>query len=228
MLKDLHFGEAVYGFGAGLFFLGYCACGIPVALLQQRFGARRILALTALCWGLTSAGMILVSSPTEFYVLRFLLGAFEAGFYPGVILYFASWFNARRRTRNFSIFHSAAICAPVAIGLIGGFALDHMNDWLSVTGWRWMFLLESVPTVLLGYVVLRFLPDGPQSATWLTANEQNLIQTDLNSERRSETLDPTKHSLFANPMVWLLSAAYFCILSANTAPSFYTLVYVRQ
>jgi MFS family permease len=221
MLTDLHFGEAVYGFGAGLFFLGYVAFGIPAILLQRKLGARRLIAAIAVGWGTTSVAMVFASNPIAFYLLRFLLGAFEAGFYPVVILYFATWFTTRRRTRNFSIFHSAAICSTVVVGLSGGFILDHMSGWLSVAGWRWMFLVQAVPTIVLGGLVLYILPDGPHSAAWLSPEQRRLIQADLDSERSPETAGPDEHSILANPMVWLLSTIYFCILAANSALSFY-------
>jgi MFS family permease len=190
-------------------------------LLQRKWGARRLIAAIAVGWGTTSVAMVFASNPIAFYLLRFLLGAFEAGFYPGVILYFATWFTTRRRTRNFSIFHSAAICSTVVVGLSGGFILDHMSGWLSVAGWRWMFLVQAVPTIVLGGLVLYILPDGPHSAVWLSPEQRRLIQVDLDSERSPETAGPDEHSILANPMVWLLSTIYFCILAANSALSFY-------
>ncbi len=221
MLSDLHFGEVVYGFGAGLFFLGYVVFGIPAIMIQRKIGARLTIAAIAIGWGVTSVAMIFATNPISFYLLRFLLGVFEAGFYPGVILYFASWFNTRRRTRNFSMFHSAAICSTVVVGLSGGFILDHMSGWLSVAGWRWMFLVQAAPTIVLGGLVLYILPDGPRSAPWLSPEQRSLIQADLDSERTPETAGPDKCSILTNPMVWLLSAIYFCILAANSALGFY-------
>ncbi len=221
MLSDLHFGEIVYGFGAGLFFLGYVVFGIPAIMIQRKIGARLTIAGIAIGWGVTSFAMIFASRPITFYLVRFLLGLFEAGFYPGVILYFANWFTTRRRTRNFSIFHSAAICSTVVVGLSGGLILDHMSGWLSVAGWRWMFLVQALPTIVLGGLVLYILPDGPHSAAWLSPDQRSLIQADLDSERTPETAEPNKHSILGNPMVWLLSAIYFCILAANSALGFY-------
>jgi MFS family permease len=222
MLSDLHFSEIVYGFGAGLFFLGYVVFGIPSTLIQQRLGARKTIAAIAIGWGATSLAMTLVNSPPVFYFLRFLLGAFEAGFYPGVILYLNLWFPAQRRTRNFSIFHSAAICSTVAVGLTGGFILQHMSGLLSLQGWRWMFLVQAAPTLLLGCLVPFVLSDSPATASWLSAEERELIQSDLARDRQRSSAGADHHGpLLANPVVWVLFAAYFCILTANTALSFF-------
>ncbi|MBP0595014.1 MFS transporter [Paraburkholderia sp. LEh10] len=222
MLSDLRFSETVYGFGAGLFFLGYVLFGVPSSMVQQRIGARRTLAAIALGWGMTSVAMMFVKSVGMFYVLRFLLGAFEAGFYPGVILYMNAWFPAKRRTRNFSIFHSAAICSTVAVGLSGGVVLQHMSGLGGVAGWRWMFLIQAVPTVVMGVLALAVLPDGPGAARWLTAQQRRLVQHDLDADGE-RTAAPAVHasSWFANPVIWVLSAIYFCILAANAALSFF-------
>jgi sugar phosphate permease len=229
MLSDLHFSETVYGFGAGLFFLGYVVFGIPSTMAQQRLGARRTISVIAIGWGLTSIAMTFVRSVPLFYLLRFLLGAFEAGFYPGVILYLNLWFPTKRRTRNFSIFHSAAICSTVAVGLSGGFVLQHMSGMLSLAGWRWMFLVQAVPTLLLGCLVLFVLSDGPATASWLSPEERLLIEADLARDRKRASAEMgQQQSLLANPVVWVLLAVYFCILSANTALSFFIPTILRD
>jgi MFS family permease len=222
MVSDLHFSETVYGLGAGLFFLGYVVMGVPCTAIQQRLGARTTISAIAIGWGLTSVAMTFVSSPGMFYALRFLLGAFEAGFYPGVILYFNEWFPTKRRTRNFSIFHSAAICSTIAVGVSGGFVLEHMSGILGFAGWRWMFLLQAVPTVLLGCVTVVVLPDGPATARWLSERDRALITQSISEDRQKGAVS-TSHSsgLLANPMVWVLAGIYFCILTANTALGFF-------
>jgi len=222
MLSELHFSETIYGFGAGLFFLGYVVFGVPSSMMQQRIGARTMLSAIAMGWGVASVAMMFVRSAGTFYALRFLLGAFEAGFYPGVILYLNQWFPARRRTRNFSIFHSAAICSTVAVGLSGGFVLEHMSGFLSIAGWRWMFLIQAVPTVLIGGVGFAVLPDGPGGARWLSSQQRRLVQEDLERDSKAApSAHGTNTPLLTNPIVWLLSAAYFCILAANAALSFF-------
>jgi MFS family permease len=222
MLSDLHFSETVYGLGAGLFFLGYVVLGVPSSMVQQRVGARTTISAIAFGWGVTSVAMMFVKSAGMFYVLRFLLGAFEAGFYPGVILYLNQWFPSKRRTRNFSIFHSAAICSTVAVGLSGGFVLDHMSGQWGVAGWRWMFLIQAIPTVLMGCLAFVVLPDGPDTARWLSAQQRRLIQDDVARDVAGVASAASRSgSLLANPVVWVLSAAYFCILAANAALSFF-------
>ncbi|HEV3104416.1 MAG TPA: MFS transporter [Trinickia sp.] len=228
MLSDLHFNEIVYGLGAGLFFLGYVVFGIPTGLVQQRIGARRTISAIVIGWGATSVAMIFVSKPIPFYVLRFLLGAFEAGFYPGVILYFNSWFPTKRRTRNFSIFHSAAICSTVVVGLSGGFALEHLSGVLSLAGWRWMFLVQAAPTLLIGLLVWFVLPDSPATAPWLSPEERTLIENDLARDRGPAASGTETRPVFTNPVVWVLVLTYFSILTANSALSFYIPTILRE
>lgn len=223
MLPDLGFSETVYGFGAGLFFLGYVVMGMPSSMIQNRVGARATISAIALGWGVTSVAMMFVKSTAMFYGLRFLLGAFEAGFYPGVILYLNQWFPTQRRTRNFSIFHSAAICSTVAVGLTGGFVLDHMSGLWGLAGWRWMFLVQAVPTILLSGVVFAVLPDGPDTARWLSEGQRRLIRMDLERDRKRFISPATRStSLLSNPVTWVLAATYFGILTSNSALSFFT------
>jgi len=223
MLPDLGFSETAYGFGAGLFFLGYVLLGVPSAMVQRRAGARLTISVIALGWGATSVAMIFVQSTGMFYALRFLLGAFEAGFYPGVILYLNQWYPTQRRTRNFSIFHSAAICSTVAVGMTGGFVLDHMSGLFGVAGWRWMFLVQAVPTMVLAWVAFVVLPDGPATARWLSEGQRRLILADL-ARDAGQSVSPAGKpvSLLASPMTWVLAAIYFGILTANSALAFFT------
>jgi len=224
MLSDLRFGETVYGFGAGLFFLGYVIFGVPSTLLQQRIGAKRMISAIVIGWGLTSLTMMLVTNVTMFYVLRFLLGAFEAGFYPGIILYLNQWFPSKRRTRNFSIFHSAAILSPLVVGMSGGFILHHLDGLMALAGWKWMFLLQAAPTLVIGAIAMFYLPNDPASASWLSRQECELIQADLQRDRDSvkeEVNHQPGRSLVFNPIIWALIIAYFCILTANSALAFF-------
>lgn len=229
MLSDLKFSETVYGLGAGLFFVAYVLFGVPASIAQRRFGARRVLSGVAACWGLTSMAMMFVKTESEFYALRLLLGMFEAGFYPGVVLYFNSWFAGRRRARNFSIFHSGAVCSTVAVGLTGGFILGNMNGVAGFEGWRWMFLAQAVPTVLLALVAFRILPDRPDNARWLSPRQSLLINQDLRSSPElTHESDAEPGRLIFNRSVWILSAVYFCIMVATTALVFFTPTIVRE
>ncbi|SAL86607.1 MFS transporter [Caballeronia terrestris] len=187
MVVDLRFSETVYGLGAGLFFVGYVLFGVPTTMLQKKFGARAVLAGVAGAWGVTSVAMTFVNSAPTFYALRFLLGVFEAGFYPGVVLYFNAWFPGKRRTRNFSIFHSGSLFSTVTIGLTGGFVLEQLNGLAGFHGWRWMFFTQAIPTIVLACVAFAILPDLPGSAKWLSARQRELVENDL--RKNAETMD---------------------------------------
>ncbi|PRX32946.1 sugar phosphate permease [Paraburkholderia sp. BL18I3N2] len=228
MVVDLRFSETVYGLGAGLFFVGYVLFGIPTTMLQKRFGAHTVLAGIAGAWGLTSVAMTFVDSAPTFYALRFLLGVFEAGFYPGVVLYFNAWFPGKRRTRNFSIFHSGSLFSTVTIGLTGGFVLEHMNGLAGFQGWRWMFFAQAIPTVVLACVAFMILPDLPRRAKWLSARQRALVEDDLrqNAEAINDTDDD--RPLLLNPAVWILSAAYFSLLAATAALFFFSPTILRE
>ena len=229
MVVDLQFSETVYGLGAGLFFVGYVLFGVPTTILQKKFGARAVLAGIAFAWGLTSVAMTFVNNAPTFYLLRFLLGVFEAGFYPGVVLYFNAWFAGERRTRNFSIFHSGSLFSTVTIGLTGGFVLEHMNGMAGFEGWRWMFFAQAIPTVVLACVAFMLLPDLPRGARWLSAREQTLVEDDLrhHAEMMNDTGDDER-PLLRNPAVWILSAAYFCLLAATAALFFFSPTILRE
>ncbi|SAK71195.1 MFS transporter [Caballeronia catudaia] len=229
MVVDLQFSETVYGLGAGLFFVGYVLFGVPTSMLQKKFGARAVLAGIAGAWGLTSVAMTFVNSAPTFYALRFLLGVFEAGFYPGVVLYFNAWFAGKRRTRNFSVFHSGSLFSTVTIGLTGGFVLEHMNGLASFEGWRWMFFAQAIPTVVLACVAFMMLPDVPRSAKWLSARQRMLVEDDLrmNAETTNDS-GADERPLLLNPAVWILSAAYFCLLAATAALFFFSPTILRE
>ncbi|TDN57907.1 MFS transporter [Paraburkholderia sp. BL10I2N1] len=229
MVVDLRFSETVYGLGAGLFFVGYVLFGVPTTMLQKKFGARAVLAGIAGAWGLTSVAMTFVNSAPTFYALRFMLGVFEAGFYPGVVLYFNAWFPGKRRTRNFSIFHSGSLFSTVTIGLTGGVMLEHMNGLAGFQGWRWMFFAQAIPTVVLACVAFMILPDLPRGAKWLSARQRTLVEDDL--QKNAETMNDTgadERPLLLNPAVWILSAAYFCLLAAAAALFFFSPTILRE
>src|SRR5947208_8558758 len=165
MQQQFSFTDAVYGLGAGIFFAGYFCFQVPSYLALQRVGARRWIALLMMVWGVISTGMMFISGPRSFYVLRFLLGAAEAGFFPGVIFYLKSWFPARARARTVARFMTAAPLSGVLGGPISGALLDLHRGGLA--GWQWMFLMEGIPAVLLGGVAWASLVDRPLEARWV-------------------------------------------------------------
>ncbi len=217
MNEDLAFSATVYGLGGGLFFLGYALFEIPSNLMLVRFGARKWIARIMITWGLLSAGMMFVQTPMQFYVLRFLLGVAEAGFYPGVIFYFAGWFPPCHRGRAVSRFYIAAPLASVAMGAMSGWLLG-LDGNAGLHGWQWLFLVQGLPTVLFGLVVLRYLPDSPASVTWLSQPEKDWIHTELAREQ-ARIGEPVGHNVlaaFRHPRVLLLGAIGFLLIGVIT------------
>ena len=183
MNKDLGLSPSVFGFGAGIFFLGYIAFEIPSNLALQRFGARIWIARIMISWGLIACAMALVRSETGFYVMRFLLGVAEAGFFPGIILYLTYWFPAEHRARIVALFMAAVPLATVVGGPVSG-ALLEMRGVLGLAGWHWLFIIEGVPAILLGLAALFVLRDKPAQADWLTKDEASALRPRFTRKRR--------------------------------------------
>ena len=229
MLDDLKWSEAVYGLGAGIFFLGYFFFEVPSNLLLQKIGAKKTIMRITIGWGLTSIAMMFVTTPGMFYFLRFLLGVFEAGFYPGIILYLTFWFPNDRRAKAFGMFMSASALAGVIGGPLAGYimtSLDGVNGW---QGWQWVFLLEGIPSVIAGFVTWYYLTDKPEQAHWLTARERDLVHADL--ERDAKALGHREHSVLASlkdSRIWLMILIYFCIIAANSSLTFYGPTLVKE
>ena len=208
MQQQFSFTDAVYGLGAGMFFAGYFCFQVPSNLALQRVGARRWIALLMMVWGVISTGMMFVSGPRSFYVLRFLLGAAEAGFFPGVIFYLKSWFPARARARTVARFMTAAPLSGVVGGPISGALLGlHLSGGLA--GWQWMFLMEGIPAVLLGGVGLVYLVDRPEEAVWLSGDERDWLLGTLRQEREEMVLESRTFCALAMPRIWMLALVYF-------------------
>jgi len=211
MNVDLGLSSAVFGFGAGIFFIGYTLFEVPSNVLLERFGARVWIARIMLSWGVLSAAMAFVQGPTSFYVVRFLLGVAEAGFFPGIIYYLTCWFPARDRARIIALFMialplSSVIGAPISTALLG-------IDVGGLRGWQWMFLLEAVPTIVLGFVVLRVLPDRHADVTWLTSDEKNWLTRELASELPAHGAHTQSlRQALLMPRVWRYGLVYFCVL----------------
>lgn len=208
MLGDLGFSETVYGLGAGIFFIGYFLFEVPSNLILHRVGARVWIARVMLSWAVISAAMVFVRSPTVFYILRFLLGLAEAGLFPGIILYLTYWYPSRRRGGIISLFMTGIPIAGVIGGPLSGWILSTMGGVHGLAGWQWMFLIEALPSVVLGVAVLAFLDNGIVKAAWLTADEKATLARNI--ER--DGLDVRSHSVrdgFTSPWVWLLSGIYF-------------------
>jgi ACS family tartrate transporter-like MFS transporter len=218
MNRDLHFSAAVYGLGGGLFFLSYALFEVPSNLLLVRFGARRWIARIMLTWGLLAAGMMFVRTPLQFYVMRFLLGLAEAGFFPGVILYLTHWFPADYRGRAISRFYIAWPLSSVFMGAVAG-ALLNLHGRLGLAGWQWLFLLEGLPAVAMSVVIFRLLPDRPRDARWLSSQEADWIEARLAADTAAlggqESHDAW--GVLRNPLVLQLAAVNFLVLGAYYA-----------
>ncbi|MDH7797056.1 MULTISPECIES: MFS transporter [unclassified Beijerinckia] len=220
-MSDLGFSEVAYGFGAGLFFIGYSLFEVPSNIMMQRVGVRRTLLRIMVLWGLVSIGMMFVTSPIQFYVMRFLLGVAEAGFFPGVLLYLTYWFPAARRGRATGFLMMGAAVAGIIIGPISAWIMSHLAGLHGLHGWQWLFLLEGLPAVILGIIAFFFLSDQPRDAKWLTEHEKAIILSDLAAEekgispgRRHALLDALK-----NVKVYIGILVYFCIILSFNAVS---------
>jgi MFS transporter, ACS family, tartrate transporter len=215
MNRDLGFGPAVYGFGAGVFFIGYCLFEVPSNLVLYRTGARIWIARIMVTWGLAASAMMLVHKPWSFYLLRFLLGVAEAGFFPGIIFYLTSWYPARERARAYAWFLAAIPICGVVGGPISG-ALLGLDGWLGLRGWQWLFLLEGLPSIVVGVLVLWLLPDRPRDARWLRPAEREWLEKALAEERaqRGDTHGASFRWALGNPLVWWLGLSYFLLVVA--------------
>jgi ACS family tartrate transporter-like MFS transporter len=236
MVKDLPgFDNAVIGFGAGVFFLGYFLLEIPGALLVERWSARKWICRIMLTWGAMAALTALVRTPWQFYGVRFLLGLAEAGFFPGVVIYLTHWFPARDRSRALSLFLVATPLAQIVspkisnailkIGtdeVVNGVAVHH-PEVLGMEGWQWVYIAWGVPAVVLGVVVLLFLTDRPRQATWLTPAERDALEAELEADRARSARGKrmTFGQALRNPQVLLLALAYFCTVSGTYSLEFF-------
>jgi D-galactonate transporter len=220
MLNDLKFSETIYGIGAGIFFVGYFFFEVPSNIILSRTGARVWLARIMVTWGVISSSMMFVTSPTMFYVLRFLLGVAEAGFFPGIILYLTYWYPARRRARIVALFMTAIALSGVVGGPLSGWIMQAFagsNDW---SGWQWLFLLEGIPSIVVGVWLYFFLDESIRSAKWLTEDEKRLLEKELQDDEQGKT-HLSIGQLFRNGKVWLLSLVYFSFIMGLYGVSFW-------
>jgi D-galactonate transporter len=227
MLQDLNFSEAVYGFGAGIFFIGYFLFEVPSNLLLEKIGARRTLARITILWGLTSMAMIYVATPMQFYVVRFLLGVFEAGFFPGIVLYLTYWFPADRRGRINGLFMTSFAIAGVVGGPLAGFIMSAMNGYDNLANWQWLFLIEGIPSVVAGLFVLVWLPEKPLGTKWLTPRQQELVTAEIAAENKGAGKHSSLRDAF-NLRVWLCALIYFCVVSGNATIAFWTPSIIKE
>jgi MFS family permease len=227
MQGDLGFSAVVYGLGASIFFVSYSAFAVPSNLLMTKIGVRKTIFASLFCWGLTSCATMFIRTPAEFYAIRFLLGAVEAGFFPGIIYYFTKWYPSDRRASAIGIFQSATVVAGVLSGVLSGALITYMNGYAGLRGWQWMFLLEGLPSAIMGLVVLRYLDDEPEDATWLSDAEKKLLLDAL----AANTAVISNHSklgrAFTDWRIYLLGVIFFLTVIGTYVLAFWQPVMIK-
>jgi ACS family tartrate transporter-like MFS transporter len=227
MNTDLGFSSTVFGFGSGIFFLGYCLFEIPSNIILERVGARLWISRIMVTWGLISAGMLFVRTPATFYLLRFLLGVAEAGFFPGVIYYLSLWYPTAHRARAIAAFMTAV---PVT-GLIGGplsGALLELDGLHGLAGWQWLFLLEGLPAVILGTSVLFYLKDRPETTHWLTPAERDWLVETLAAERKACLPRPNIRVALTDKTIWNLGIIFLLVAAGFYGYSFWAPLIIKS
>ncbi|SKC80699.1 D-galactonate transporter [Burkholderia sp. CF099] len=220
MSADLGLSDAVYGFGAGIFFIGYFIFEVPSNIILHRVGARVWIARIMVTWGIVSMLTMFVTTPTMFYVMRFLLGLAEAGFFPGIILYLTYWYPAHRRGRMTTWFMTAIAISGVVGGPISGYILksfDGANGW---HGWQWLFLLEGIPSIIVGILVFIVLDDRISKAKWLTKEERELLERNIAAEDATKE-DHAIGKVMMSPRVLMMSLIYFSFVMGLYGVSFW-------
>ncbi|TSD56355.1 MFS transporter [Variovorax sp. KBS0712] len=223
MKQTLAFSNEAYALGAGIFFIGYFLFEVPSNLMLEKIGARKTLLRIMFCWGLVASAMMFVETTTQFYVLRFLLGAFEAGFFPGIILYLTYWYPSARRCKVISIFMTATAIGYLLAGPLSGWIMKYMNGLGGHHGWQWLFVVQGLPASVLGIVAFFYLKDKPEQANWLTPSEKVALRHHLDNEPHA--VETASHgsfwALLRDPKVFTMAFVYFLFLGAN-----YTLVFL--
>ena len=229
MKSDLHLSDHVFALGAGLFFVGYFLFEVPSNLFLEKIGARKTILRIMLLWGACATLMAWVTTPWQFYLLRFLLGAFEAGFFPGVILYFTYWYPSARRGRAIAIFMTATALAGVIVGPLNGALMKFGEGFMGMHGWQWMFIANGAPCLIVAVLVWFMLCDTPAQARWLTDEEKRIL---INRVEGEKTSSGHKHgamkTLLKDPKVFVLAVIYFLMSAAVYALLFWAPTLIRS
>ncbi len=225
MQANIGISDAVYGFGAGIFFLGYFLFEIPCNLMLQRIGAKRWLGPIMIIWGVVSGCQMFITGPASLYGIRFLLGVVESGFFPGVILYLTFWYPRKYRAKMIAAFMTAVPLSGVFGGPISGWILGAMSHMEGLHGWQWLFVFEAIPSIVAGVLTTYFLDDSPQKAKWLNEDERSLLLQRLREEEELKRAETPGHSsladAFRSPKVWALCFIYFGTVMVNYGISFW-------
>lgn len=228
MMSDLQFSEAVYGLGAGIFFIGYFLCEVPSNIVLHKVGARRWIARIMITWGILSGCFAFVQTEWQFYTLRFLLGVAEAGLAPGLLLYLTYWFPSYRRARMTVLWFIAIPISGMIGGPLSGLIMDRMSGVHGWFGWQWMFVIEAIPTVIVGLLVLAVLKDSVQDANWLTQDEKNLVKQELAQDNLHKEGHASVKEFIADKRLWLLAGIYFCVVMGQYAITFWLPTLIRN
>ncbi|WP_338493875.1 MFS transporter [Erwinia aphidicola] len=230
MSSDLAFSETVYGLGAGIFFIGFFFFQIPSNMALHRFGARRLLAALLISWAVIAPLTALVATPFQFYAVRFLLGLTESGFYPGVILYLSLWFPSYRRGKMFALFAAAVPLSGLLGGPISGWIMEYFHNVQGIAGWKWLFIIQGTPSLLIGLLVFWLQPDRIDTAHWLNSAEKALIAERLREDAVQEPAgaQASLGAVLRNGKLWLLTFIYFCLIAGFYTVSFWLPTLVRN
>jgi len=224
MKQDLAFSDAVYGLGAGIFFVTYLLFEVPSNLLLEKIGARLTFLRIMVLWGLTSAATAFVSAPWQFYAIRLMLGIFEAGFFPGIILYLTYWYPSQRRGRVTGLFLFGMPITGVLGGPLSGTIMSGMEGLGGMHGWQWLFIVEGLPTVLMGFLLYRMLPNKPAEASWLDDAEKETVRAAMSADHKDDAAHGGHGKLLAalaDPMTYVLAFIYFCCACAVYTMTFW-------
>jgi D-galactonate transporter len=231
-LQDLKLTDTVFGVAAGMFFIGYVAFELPSNLLLARIGVRKTLLRIMALWGVVTVALMFVQNATMLYVMRFLLGAAEAGFFPGIILYLTYWFPDHRRGRITSLFVMAVPIAGIIGGPLSGWIMTELHDALGLRGWQWLFLVEGLPAIALGVMAMCYLDDHPRDARWLSDAEKSHVAAALEDDRRcrgEHELAPSRlRDVLLSPRIYLLAAIYFTVFMCLNAIGFWIPTILRE
>jgi D-galactonate transporter len=221
MLADLQFSETVYGLGAGVFFLGYFLFEVPSNVMLHKVGARMWIARIMITWAIISGAFMFVTTPTMFYVMRFLLGVAEAGFFPGIILYLTYWYPAERRARMICTFMAAIPVAGLIGGPLSGWIMETFSGKYGYAGWQWMFVLEAIPAAIMGVAVLCYLDNSIRASHWLTESEKQLLEQRIEADGKGKAAHGSIRAVFADRRIWLMAFIYFCCVMGQYSLTFW-------
>jgi MFS transporter, ACS family, phthalate transporter len=228
--QDLHISVASYGFGIGIFFIGYVLFEVPSNLLMQRIGARRTMMRIMVLWGLVSISTLFVRDATQLYIVRVLLGIAEAGFFPGVVFYLTLWFPSALRARIMSMFILAIAVSGIVGGPVSGLVMTKLSGFAGLHGWQWLFLIEGIPPVIVGIAAFFCLSDGPEQAGWLTDAEKRLVIENLAIETQAR--QSAKHSSFlraaGDPRLYAAAAAWFVLAWCGSVMNYWSPTIIRN